>query len=207
MKKLNVAHWERALLRTVQQKITEVNPFPGKWPTKIAYALRVKGRRHPVTYAGKPSTTAVARFRKFSRIKGTTGWFVEFDARNPICWLSQIHRYWTQNNPVYGRYHYWDADSVHAFTAKFYRKRVAGFTLYSPFEKLKRQQIEDYKAWLRVQGVKVEQGAASPPKTAKDPNRHWYFDCRYCGRVRLLVQNEKPLRCHVCGSDKIHLSL
>lgn len=65
-------------------RATKVKPFPGKYPTRIAWSVKVFGGG-TVSYVGKPSRRALQRFRSHLKTPGyLTGWAVEFDRNGLI---------------------------------------------------------------------------------------------------------------------------
>lgn len=57
-------------------------PFPGKYPTRVAWQCHYKGKL--VSYVGKPSPRAFKKFHEYRRRGITTLWAVEFDRKGIV---------------------------------------------------------------------------------------------------------------------------
>jgi hypothetical protein len=57
-------------------------PFPGKYPTRVAWQCRYNGKL--VSYVGKPSPRAFKKFHEYRRRGNTSLWAVEFDRKGII---------------------------------------------------------------------------------------------------------------------------
>lgn len=140
-------------------------PFPGKYPTRIAYAFVFRDEsRPPITYMGKPSMSAAKRWMRIwneneqAKIRDKQPVcevvaYAEFDRAGLIQrYLPGTTAILIAQNMTY--YHPWDAHGMglKSFAEPFYNKRVAGNTSYSPHKTLKLAQVEERRAWLEKYG-------------------------------------------------------
>lgn len=159
MKKLRAADW---VLKTVAVGSPNPAPFPGKYPTRIAWAVSFHGREAK-TYVGKPSRSAVNALGKWvSKQDFDIGVVVEFDRRNvirdvhfqgPVRATDRLNR-----NPFLMRlYHPWTAPfNNFAVFHDFVFKRIGKRQVYVPKGILNKdgllsvkKHIEPYKLNLR----------------------------------------------------------
>jgi hypothetical protein len=125
-------------------------PFPGKWPTRIAW--KFLGMDVDESYVGKPIRQAAERFQTLQRtVPSVHAYFVEFDRKHrPIYLWSNVTG--LQMHPVlYGVYHYWQSYDVAGghFAVPLYRKRLGGLVVYSPYRALARERKDSWLAYVR----------------------------------------------------------
>lgn len=81
MKKLRAADW---VLRPVAKGTPNPAPFPGEYPTRIAWVVTFRDRA-PKVYIGKPGPSAVNALEKWvAKQDFDIGHFVEFDRRSVV---------------------------------------------------------------------------------------------------------------------------
>lgn len=179
-------------------------PFPGKYPTRFAYRVWIKGRKGTVDYCGKPNVEAFKRFgslAKLTSLMSNKYVFFEFDRRGIITrWGSDAKKN-SVHVVLHRVYHpFSGADPLYTFKQPWTRKKISGFVAYySPIEKLKVAQINDHKTWLRSLGF-----IAPLPGEKKIPGKKYLQRCGDCGletAVTILHGAMFPVRCGNCGTS------
>lgn len=160
MKKLRAADW---VLRPVAKGTPNPAPFPGEYPTRIAWVVTFRDRA-PKVYIGKPGPSAVRALAKWTSKKDLDiGHFVEFDRRNVIRELRFTggvraeDGIRSRNQLLMGVYHPWtEPFDVFEMFRDFTFKRVAKRQVYVPRGILNaegllsvKRHIEPYKLNLR----------------------------------------------------------
>lgn len=120
-------------------------PFPGKWPTRICWAV---SRANGIIglYLGKPNAEQVKRLLKVAGLDGE--WTaLEFDQKHLI-YIDSDSR--VQANRLYDAYHPWTSPAplLGQFVRPVFHKNIGGFRCYSPHETLQRAYIDRYKLWM-----------------------------------------------------------
>lgn len=169
MRKLTVG-W--LLQREIAPEGTKPAPFPGKYPTKIAWRVRLEGDRIR-TYVGKPVKVAAEAALNFARREDSCSiWAWEFDRKSVISSC-----YWTNprllvltgrlpcsmvNGDLQKFYHFWEdmkygvlSTPTHltSFLKPTYVKRIkVGDKIqpvYSPHERLRQlDHLAPFKEWV-----------------------------------------------------------
>jgi hypothetical protein len=137
-------------------------PFPGKYPTRLAYEIRFSGGRTE-SYCGKPSKQAVERlFALQQRRRVRFSCVVEFDRERVVTkvstwgpWDRQDRDPRTETCRILGYvYHPFRTDGLRMFLRPWWLKKVGGKVLYSPHKVLKLQEhVLTYKARLKEMGL------------------------------------------------------
>lgn len=130
--------------RLPRYSMADPSPFPGKYPTHLAWKFSHQGRTQ--TYMGKPTTQAVAKFFSLLRQQDPwmlqAAWITEFDRVHPyvLAWDKQRG---TQIHPrLWPFYHYWQTatQTFEHFQSPWLVKDVCGHKVYSPFRVLRRER-------------------------------------------------------------------
>jgi hypothetical protein len=173
-------------------------PFPGRYPTRFAYRVWVPGRKGTVDYCGKPSVEAFKRFWSFT-LKSPKYVFYEFDRKGIITrWGSKKSN--SAHVTLHRVYHpFSGADPLYTFRQKWTRKKISGFVAYySPVEKLKKEQVDGHKQWLRALGY-IPQLPLGKPKGKVSVS--WTVACDNCGHLTDYKTKPMPVTmCKNCGS-------
>lgn len=85
MKKYTIEWLEPVRLKPLT-RATKAKPFPGKYPTRVAWQALYKGKR--VSYVGKPSRRALRRFHNYTKT-ALSVWALEFDRNGVIAKFSE----------------------------------------------------------------------------------------------------------------------
>jgi hypothetical protein len=111
-------------------------PFPGKWPTRIAW--HVRGHRGVHSYIGKPTPFRVNEFMAHFTNEVVLGaWFDEFDRKHSLYHWDLRHVPRTHPN-LFSLYHFWRGADTHGLhlTGSLTRKRLGSLWVYSPYRAL-----------------------------------------------------------------------
>lgn len=140
-------------------------PFPGEFPTRIAWRFRAVGRGKEAgkffdeEYLGKPNGLAVCRLRNLEARFAAKGWRPnietwEFDRKvvilrsffNPVMGLDEV----TAVETLMAAYHPWQAFGrrLDHFLPEIFIKNIGGFRVYATTKMLKTEFITSYKAWM-----------------------------------------------------------
>jgi hypothetical protein len=140
--------------RRVGMKDNHPAPFPGKWPTRIAWHYKVAGGPDE-SYVGKPTAQAVQRYQALVRQRDLLvrlTYVMEFDRKHiPIYYWSQTSP--MQINPtIYGVYHFWQNPAPVAghLALQSFRRRLGGFPVYSPYRALSTERKRSWAAFMRT---------------------------------------------------------
>lgn len=128
------------------------SPFPGRWPTRLAWRVDAPGGVQ--TYFGKPTPSAYAKYR--NALKGVEfvgHWIVEFDLGHfPLAsWNSQVG--FTFHASLWTYYHFWQGleHEMGYLNQPVVAKTLAGRVVYSPMRNL---TLERKAAWLNYAQAK-----------------------------------------------------
>lgn len=159
-------------------RVKQPAPFPGRWPTHVAWQLAFKrhawmdednGRIVPqeknwtrFNYVGKPNAEqarklgAMLRDRPWERYSLEIT-CVEFDRKHRL--LIQTQKFQPNHDPrpphnavstLWSAYHPWQPVTFWAeyFRVKNFLKNIGGFRVYSTQKVLKNEYISRYKLWM-----------------------------------------------------------
>lgn len=128
-------------------------PFPGKWPTRIAWGFRgisKSGKWFSASYIGKPTSQTVSEFVSYQQQPKTEAWFFEFDRKHiPIYTWDRVQGVWT--NPImFAVYHFWQSwgNFGEHFLVPTYRRQLGGLWVYSPYRALARERKESWRTFM-----------------------------------------------------------
>ena len=119
---------------------TQPKPFPGRWPTRCYW--RAAGEE----YFGKPALQRIAYFRRLA-LRLVDAYFVEFD-RNGAIYITGSGQI-MQHSPLFGFYYHWQRPTTFPdhLLVPLFRKRIAGYTVLSPYSLLKREYVDDWRRY------------------------------------------------------------
>lgn len=134
----------------VTGKVTSPHPFPGRWPTRLAWYV---GDRNGLSYVGKPTTLA---WRETQRIRQANPfepfYAVEFDRNlQPIVHFSDM--WGTLCDPLwFSFYHFWQSPGtgMQYLALRTHPKRLAGYTIYSAYQNLAEVRKQDWLAYAKA---------------------------------------------------------
>jgi hypothetical protein len=171
-------------------------PFPGKYPTRVCYHVCFVGDTAEV-YIGKPNLIAVKKYLAAKRRPDVEWWQEsEFDRANLLTRRCSGRSLTKTHSTLAKLYHpFRTVDGIGAFAAPFWRKRISGFTCYSPFETLKLQMVKDHKAWLVASGIVK---GKEIPQAKVDEAGAGIWQCTDC----LWYNNGERVRCRSCNRPK-----
>lgn len=183
-------------------------PFPGRYPTRIAYRIWVKGRKGTVDYCGKPSVEAHKRFAGLI-VKSPRFVFYEFDRKGIIGRFNSKKGGNSSHVTLHRIYHpFSGADPLYTFKQPWTRKKISGFVAYyCPVVKLKKEQVEAHKLWLRSLGLIPQEPTV--PKVKAKVAVAGRVGCRNCGFTEdkeIKSISLIGLRCENCGSFDVRVN-
>lgn len=120
------------------QMASQPKPFPGRWPTRCYWRVGSE------EYFGKPAPCRVAIYRRLAT-RAAAPYFMEFDRSGAIYVTGGT----PQTSPLFSFYYHWQRPSVlpdHLLVPLF-RKRIAGYTVLSPYSVLKREYVDDWRRY------------------------------------------------------------
>jgi hypothetical protein len=129
--------------RTPFQLASQPKPFPGKWPTRLYWRVGEE------EYFGKPNASQVSRYQALVQEASafrTNARVVELDRSGAIYIADEDG---ARTGTLFGFYYHWqraDAQAGH-LCVPLYRKRIAGYTVLSPYATLKADYVEDWRRY------------------------------------------------------------
>lgn len=129
-------------------------PFPGRWPTRIAWRVESSDGRK-ASYIGKPIAQAARQFQALSSLPQAYDvcYLVEFDRKHWPIYLWSIYTGTVTHPSLWGVYHYWQAALSYAnyLTGPNYFRRLGGLPIYCPFRALSSGRKQDWRQFVLSQ--------------------------------------------------------